>query len=121
MSKDLTKIQNKVLYIIKMWPESANDDAALLSNYWNFWDGWQEDKSLHWNLSRVTRPETLSRRRRELYNLGLIEYSTNSLNRRTEAYKNETEGHSQLPTKLVPQIITNADGEQVVVFNEGEK
>ena len=89
MSKDLTKIQNKVLYIIKMWPESANDDAALLSNYWNFWDGWQEDKSLYWNLSRVTRPETISRRKRELYNLGLIKYSEERQKVVMEAFKNE--------------------------------
>ena len=120
MSKDLNKIQRQVLYIIETYPGAADNDATLYSNYWIVFDNWQEDKSLYWNLSRVTRPETLSRRRRELYNLGLIEYSTDSLNRRTEAYKKETEGHSQLPTKRVPQVITNADGEQVVVFNEGD-
>ena len=87
--KDLGKIQRRVLQVITFYPEAANDDAALLSNYWLMYDGWDDSKSLYWNLSRSTRAETISRRRRELFNLGLIQYSETKDKERMDAYKNE--------------------------------
>lgn len=86
--------QKNVLHIITKYPESANNEAMLLERYWVEIDGWDENKSLYWNLQRVTRPETISRRRRELYNLGLITYSDTALETRTEAFKNERDTHS---------------------------
>ena len=87
--KDLGKIQRRVLQVITFYPEAANDDAALLSNYWLMYDGWDNGKSLYWNLSRSTRAGTITRRRRELFNLGLIQYSETKNQERMEAYKNE--------------------------------
>jgi len=89
--KDLGKIQRRVLQVITFYPEAANDDAALLSNYWLMYDGWDDSKSLYWNLSRSTRPETITRRKRELYNLGLIEYSEERQKVVIEAIKSEVD------------------------------
>lgn len=90
----LNRKQKNVLQIINKYPESANDEAMLLERYWIEIDGWDDTKSLYWNLQRVTRPETISRRRRELFNLGLINYSQKALDDRTEAFENERNAHS---------------------------
>ena len=87
--KDLGKIQQRVLTVINLFPDAANDDAVLLANYWIMYDQWDESKSLYWNLTKATRPETITRRKRELYNLGLIEYSQERQKVVMEAYKNE--------------------------------
>ncbi len=86
---NLNTKQKNVLHIINKYPEAANDEALLLERYWHEVDGYDDTKSLYWNLSRMTRPETISRRRRGLYNLGLISYDTEALERREEAYINE--------------------------------
>ena len=87
--KDLGKIQQRVLTVINLFPDAANDDAVLLANYWIMYDQWDESKSLYWNLTKATRPETITRRRRELYTLGLIDYTNEKNQERMEAYKNE--------------------------------
>lgn len=88
---DLNRVQRNVLAIIKDFPPAANDEAALLDQYWHRFDNWNDSQSLYYNLSHATRPETITRRRRELYNLGLIEYSEQATKTREEAFKNETE------------------------------
>lgn len=89
--------QNKLLDIVvsicKEYPAAANDDAILLEQVWLL-QGWDESRSLYDNLSRVSRPESISRRRREAFNKGLIEYSKEALEARTEAFKNERDEHS---------------------------
>jgi len=87
--KDLGKIQQRVLTVINQHPDAANDDAVLLANYWIMYDQWDESKSLYWNLTKATRPETITRRKRELFNLGLIEYSQERQKVVMEAFKNE--------------------------------
>lgn len=91
MAVDLTQKQKNVLHIIQKYPNAANDEAMLLERYWMEIDNWLDDKSLYWNLQRVTRPETITRRRRELYNLGLIEYTEQADRDRMEAFRNERE------------------------------
>ena len=88
---DLNRIQKNVLAIIKDFPQAANDEAALLDQYWHRFDNWNDTQSLYYNLSKVTRPETITRRRRELYNLGLIDYSDEATKQREEAFNNERE------------------------------
>lgn len=90
-SIDLNKMQRNVLAIIREFPNAANDEAALLDLYWHKYCGWDDTKSLYWNLSKSTRPESITRRRRELFNKGLITYSEEAELRREEAYQNETE------------------------------
>lgn len=93
---NLTKKQQLVLDTINAFPDSANDDALLLSVIW-LQEGFHfmnDSKGLYYALQHVTRPETISRRRRELYNMGLIKYSDKALDTRTEAFKNELDNHS---------------------------
>lgn len=91
IAPDLSRIQKNVLAIIKDFPPAANDEAALLDQYWHRYDNWNDTQSLYYNLSKATRPETITRRRRELYNLGLIEYSEDATERRESAFINERE------------------------------
>lgn len=100
---DLNQKQKNVLHIITKYPEAANDESLLLERYWLEIDGWREDRSLFDNLSRATRPETITRRRRELKNLGLIKYSGEADKARTEAYHNEREWSKETPYQLIKQ------------------
>lgn len=93
---NITAKQKLVLDAINEHPESANNDALLFSLIW-IKEGWDfTHGTLYQNLSRVTRPETITRRRRELFNLGLIEYSTSAQKARMEAMKAEQEAHTQV-------------------------
>jgi hypothetical protein len=118
---DLNKIQKNVLDVITRTPEAANDDALLLERYYIEIDGWDDSKSLYWNLQRVTRAGTITRRRRELYNLGLIEYSPEALKARTKAYKRERDVHSYFENTKAQIVqpktyVTWVDGELVTVI-----
>lgn len=90
----LNRKQKLVYEVIMANPGVQNDDVALLEAVWTR-EGWQEGKSLYWNLSRVTRSETITRRRRDLHQMGLIEYSKEADNERMEAFENERDQHSQ--------------------------
>lgn len=91
MDIDLNKKQQQVLEIIRRYPEAANDEAMLLDRFYHEIENYDDTKSYYWNISRSTRAETITRRRRELFNLGLITYSDNALKVRTEAFNNERE------------------------------
>lgn len=99
---DLKGIRKAVYEVIQRNPQAANDDAVLLERYWIEVDGWDENKSLYWNLSKVTRPETITRRRRELHNMGLINYSDQANDFREEAFINERDNAST----FVPQAVS---------------
>lgn len=90
---DITKKQKLVLDAIKSNPQAANDDALLLSI---IWAGEIQRKGsrvtqdeLYRLLRAVTRPETITRRRRELFNKGLITYSKEADNTREKAFERE--------------------------------
>jgi hypothetical protein len=111
--------QKLVYEVIQRTPEAANSEALLLERYWVEVDNWDETKSLYWNLQRVTRPATIERRRRELFNLGLIEYSPEALKSRTEAFKKEVSkhsGHETVKAQIVSPRLVERDGEMVVVL-----
>lgn len=91
---DISKKQRLVLRVIRMNPGIQNNDAQLIAAVWRY-EGWNDDFSLEYNLSRVTRPDTITRRRRELYNMGLIDYSESKVKEAMEAYKNEKDFHGK--------------------------
>ena len=74
-------------------PGVQNDDASLVSAVWRT-EGWLDSGSLEDNLKRVTRSETITRRRRELHNMGLVTYSEKADKTRMVAFKNERDMHS---------------------------
>lgn len=90
----LTPKQKLVYQAIQENPDAANDDSILLAAVWQK-EGWQINEFLHINLKRVSRPETLSRRRRQLHQMGLIEYSEKADKERMQAFVNERERHSK--------------------------
>ena len=90
---NISSKQQLVLDAINRCPEAANNEALLLEQVW-LEEGWLDNRSLYNNLCRVTRPETISRRRRELYNMGLIKYSADADKGRMEAFKSERDNHS---------------------------
>lgn len=91
---NITDKQQLVLAAIKEFPEAVNDDALLFSIIWQK-EGWSDDKSLYDNLKYVTRPETIARRRRELHQMGLLNYSESSDQLRKEAFNNEVNNHTE--------------------------
>lgn len=117
----LTKQQSLVLGVIQRHPAAADDEMFLLERYWIEVDKWDDTKSLYWNLQRSTHAETISRRRRELYNMNLITYSDKALKSRTGAYKKELDTHSNHETTMAEIVkpltlieYTNGDGERVM-------
>lgn len=116
----LTKKQQLTLEVIQRNPGCQDDEHRLLERYWIEVDKWDETKSLYWNLQRMTHAETISRARRRLHELGLIEYSDNALKTRTKAYRqdvNRYSNHESVKAEIVkPKIIRTTDGELVTVL-----
>jgi hypothetical protein len=67
-------------------PAVVDTEIMLLEAIWKI-EGWDESKSLYWNLSLVTHPESLSRARRRLHELGLISYSKDAKKIRSATVK----------------------------------
>lgn len=93
---DLNKMQQLVLGVIRKTPGSENDDAALIAAVWRQ-KGWDDKRTLEENIRRMPRPESITRRRRELHEKGLIHYSKDAMEMREEAFRNERELHGALP------------------------
>jgi len=90
VSIDLGAKQKLVLSVIQKNPGVQNNDADLIAAVWRE-EGWSDARGLEQNIMTVTRPETITRRRRELHEMGLIDYSEKADNERMEAMKNEQE------------------------------
>lgn len=115
----LTPKQQLVYDVILLNPGVQNNESDLIEAVWRY-EGWDDSKGLSWNISRVTHAETISRRRRELYNLGLITYSDQALKSRTEACKKEQNAHSTYEEVMAaivkPKFIMKVvDGERIMV------
>ena len=104
--KELTKSEAYVLEVIKANEGVQNEEAKLIEAVW-LSQGWQEGKSLYWNLTRVMHSETVSRCRRKLHEYGLIKYSDKAFKNRYSAFKSEQERHGshyeQLATIVQPK------------------
>lgn len=90
----LNKKQKLVYDVIMANPGVQNNDADLIAAVWRH-EGWSDARGLEQNLATVTRSETITRRRRDLHTLGLITYSKDALEERSEAYENERNNHSE--------------------------
>lgn len=90
---NLNKKQRLVYEVIQSKPWVVNDDADLVAAVWRK-EGWDDGVSLEDNIKRVSRSETITRRRRELHNMGLIKYSEGAMEEREEAFRNELYAHS---------------------------
>lgn len=84
------KIRSVILDLYHENKSIVNDEVRLLEQVW-LRLGWSHNRSLYENLCSLPRPESISRRRRELHQEGLIEYSAKADKERYEAFKNERE------------------------------
>lgn len=103
-----------VVSVIEAFPEAADDDTILLSRVWEK-EGWDYNKDLLTNMRQVSRSETITRRRRQAFNMGLIKYSPKAMKNREKAFKNERERHSP---DLTVRIL---NGEKVMQMTPQEK
>lgn len=85
---NINRMQKLVLTAINQNPGVQNDDAALIAAVWRS-KGWDDGVSLEDNIRRMPRPESITRRRRELHNMGLITYTDEAMTERTEAFNKE--------------------------------
>lgn len=90
---DLNKKQKLVYDVIMAHPGVQNNDADLIAAVWRA-EGWDDRRGLEQNIMGVTRSETITRRRRELFNMGLINYEGDILAERLEAFTSERDVHS---------------------------
>lgn len=116
----LTKSEQYVLNVIRLNQGVQDNEMKLLEAVW-YAEGYDETKSLYWNLTRCMHAETVARARRKLHELGLIEYSPTALRRRTKRYKAEIDRHSttNVTSKIVNPKITETvlqDGEWITRF-----
>lgn len=115
----LNKAQQLVYKVIQLNPGVQNDDADLVAAVWRS-QGWSDARGLEQNIAGVMRSETITRRRRELFNMGLIEYSPEALKSRTEAFKQEQNTHSYHEQDVIEIVkpkyhLAVIDGEAVMV------
>jgi hypothetical protein len=90
----MNKLQKLVYETIQLNPGVENDDAALVAAVWRR-QGWDDGVTLEDNIRRVARAESITRRRRELHVMGLIEYSEAADKDRTQAFVNERDRHGK--------------------------
>jgi hypothetical protein len=85
-------IKDRIMALYYQDERIASDDALLIAMYWQ--PDWDNTKSLEYNISHLTRPETITRRRRELINEGKIKATKLAESERYEAFINEQAEHS---------------------------
>lgn len=85
-----------VVSVMKEFPDTVNDDVLLIQKVW-------EKEGLYISyeqLKKVTHAETITRRRRQAFNMGLIEYSSKAMRSRETAFKNEREKASPMSPQI---------------------
>ncbi len=94
-----------VISVIKEYPEAANDDVLLIQKVWE-----REGLYIPYDqLRKVTHSETITRRRRQAFNLGLIEYSPKAMKSREQAFKNERDNASPIPPPFKYELVTDLE------------
>ena len=79
-------MRHKILRAIADVPEAANDDKLLISLIWKV-EGWNYSKSIFWNLTHVSSPETIRRTRQKLVEEGEIKPSEATTEARYQEFK----------------------------------
>ena len=101
-------IKDRIMALYYQDERIASDDALLIAMYWQ--SDWDSTKSLEYNLKRLTRSETITRRRRELINEGKIKATKLAESERYEAFINEQAEHSDQAGSI--DYIENKRGEK---------
>lgn len=104
--RKLNSAELKVLDAYKKNPLIVNSDKDLIPFIWRE-ERWSDRLDLEANFKRVTNPESITRARRKLHELGHIKYSKEALNRRTEEFKTHRDENSE-PVMLFNQPRVNS-------------
>ena len=116
----LSKSQLLVMNEYNTGPDCVNEEVKLLERVW-LSSGWDSTKSLYWNLQRMPHPESISRARRRLHELGLIKYSDEAMETRVDAYTKDVNRYSNYE-KTKADIVNRqvsvemVDGELITVI-----
>lgn len=89
----LTKHQQLVMNAYNANNNCVNDDKDLFAAVW-YSQGWNDNNTLAENLSQVANPESITRARRKLHELGMIKYTDKALKQRTEQFEQYREENS---------------------------
>jgi hypothetical protein len=90
---NISKKEALVYRVIQNNPGVQNNDADLIAAVWRA-ENWDDNDTLENNIAKVTRSETITRRRRQLHEKGLIKYSKEAMQEREEAFINERDNAS---------------------------
>ena len=117
--EELSGLRKLIFDLIQTNQGIQNDVSKVVEAVW-YRQGWDDNKSLSWNISRVSHAETVTRRLRELHAWGLISYSKEALARREAAYRNEQNTHSTYEQTMAaivkPKYIEKiVDGERIII------
>jgi len=100
----MNKLQKLVYKVIQENPGVQDDDARLIAAVWREC-GWDDGVSLEDNIAYMPRSESITRRRRELHERGLITYSKDADLSRYDAFISERDMHSNQSTIFTRRII----------------
>lgn len=90
---NISKKEALVYRVIQNNPGVQNNDADLIAAVWRA-ENWDDNDTLENNIAKVTRSETITRRRRQLHEKGLIKYSSEAMQEREEAFVSERDNAS---------------------------
>jgi hypothetical protein len=91
----LDKTHRRILLICEDTPAAINDRTLLMAKFYE--NDWNSNDSLYSNFRRLTRPETITRRFRDLRGWGYVKQSKKADKYNYEAMKSERERHSPAP------------------------
>ncbi len=91
---NLDPTHKKILLICHDCPDAINDRPLLLAKFYQ--PDWDNTKTLYQNFTRLTRPETVTRRFRDLREWGYVKENKQTDKRNYEAMKSERERHSPM-------------------------
>jgi len=117
--QELSGLRKLIFDVVQVNQGIQDDVSKVIEAVW-YCQGWDDSKSLSWNIKQVSHAETITRRLRELHEWGLISYSKKGLARRETAYRNETNLHSSyektMATISEPKFMMKViDGERVMI------
>lgn len=108
---NLDPTHRKILLICEDHPKAINDRPYLLAKFYE--NDWDNSKTLYENFTRLTRPETVARRFRDLREWGYVKQSKEADTYNYQAMKSERDRHSPIPPPLKYEPVT-VNGERVM-------
>lgn len=110
--KKYNELHDKIYQEYKKDPNVVNDQALLFGRL--FEPLWDYSLTPTENLIKLTRDSNVCRRRQELHEAGLIEYSKKATKSREKAMRNERDKASPIPPQISKYELMTINGERVM-------